>query len=313
MKDMMRLFSSVLLLFFINSAYSQYVNITNPQKPAEYRVMSFNIRRGGSEPEDRYLWKNRKENVAKMFSAFKPDIIGLQEALKSQISDITRMLGSFYKWFGKGRKNPHNPFRPDKSEYTPLFYNKNKFDVVDHGTFWLNPKKQPGKTGWGATVNRICTWGKLKDKRNGNILLIFNTHLDHRSAAAREGGLDLIIREARSKIVSQSDALVVMGDLNEQLAPGTGIHKVINNSQRRMFDSKELAKKRLGASGTAFAKGWLGDLHTIDFIFVNDKELFDIKQYLVIDYIDKVISDHNAIAIDFNLRKQPNVISAPKK
>ena len=65
-------------------------------------------------------------------------------------------------------------------EYAPLFYRKDKYEVLDSNTFWLaeNPDSV-GMMGWDAVCVRIATWAKFKDKATGKIFMAVNTHFDH--------------------------------------------------------------------------------------------------------------------------------------
>ena len=78
------------LFFFLNLlvALSVIAQISN------LKVMTFNIRY--NNPADSiYSWDNRKEMVTDVIKSYKPDIIGIQEALKDQVRDLQNMLKEY--------------------------------------------------------------------------------------------------------------------------------------------------------------------------------------------------------------------------
>ena len=76
--------------------------IAQPRSQAQsLRVMSFNIRY--DEPRDGVnAWANRKQKVADVIRFHKADLVGVQEALLSQLRDLERSLPDF-AWCGVGR------------------------------------------------------------------------------------------------------------------------------------------------------------------------------------------------------------------
>ncbi|MBD3267707.1 endonuclease [bacterium] len=170
------------------------------------RVMTFNIRY--NNPGDGInAWPNRKDHVADMFKKHKADLAGLQEALMGQIEDLEQRLPG-YAWIGVGRDDGKKA-----GEFSPIFYRKNRFEVLQHDTFWLS--KTPDRAGtssWNSACNRVCTWGKFKNKQSGKVFYLFNTHLDHRSQEARDEGIQLIVK--RTQKYAKQAPTVLTGDLN---------------------------------------------------------------------------------------------------
>ena len=152
------------------------------------KVMSYNILCKGS-PRSRY-WTNRKELVAGLIRSIKPDTFGLQEA---HIRWMNFFKSAFpeYGFVGAGREDGKQ-----KGEYAPVFYRKDCFDLLSHGTFWLSDTPEvPGK-GWDADWERICTWAVLCEKDTGKTVAHMNTHLDHKGLEAQKNGALLIAEKA---------------------------------------------------------------------------------------------------------------------
>ena len=65
--------------------------------------------------------------------------------------------------------------------------------MKEDGYIWINENKSEGKVGFGATLPRYFTFliieqiGKEKE-----LILVVNTHLDHKVAKAKEEGVRMI-------------------------------------------------------------------------------------------------------------------------
>ncbi|MEM6646242.1 MAG: endonuclease, partial [Bacteroidota bacterium] len=164
----MRYFVSLLLLLCLahQPAVAQ-------EEALMVRAMSFNIRY--NNPGDGiHAWPNRADDAAAAIAFWDADVAGLQEALRGQINDLSMRLPG-YAWLGVGRDDGG-----DTGEFSPIFYKRDRFNVVTHGTFWLSPTPdEVGSRGWDAALPRIATWAHLQDKTTRASLLVVNTHFDH--------------------------------------------------------------------------------------------------------------------------------------
>lgn len=170
------------------------------------RVISYNIRynnpRDGSNG-----WPYRKERVAALLQNYAPDLIGLQEVLKDQLDDLVARLPAF-AWVGLGRDDGQTA-----GEYAPIFYRRDRFDLVRAGNFWLSETPhQPGTLGWDADCVRIATWARLHHKASGNTLLMLNTHFDHQGEQAQVESA-LLLRRFLNDPAQRIPALIT-GDFN---------------------------------------------------------------------------------------------------
>jgi endonuclease/exonuclease/phosphatase family metal-dependent hydrolase len=171
-----------------------------------FRVMTFNIRY--DNPSDgENSWPKRKDKVASMVTLYEADIVGMQEALRRQIDDLAERLPNF-AWMGVGRQDGKNG-----GEFTPIFYRRDRFEVLDKGDFWLSPTPDvAGSRGWDAALPRIATWAKFTDKHTGQPFFVFNTHFDHMGRTARLESAKLLRKRAIE--MAKDHAVIVMGDLN---------------------------------------------------------------------------------------------------
>lgn len=157
---------SALLCLSMLSSCTEKDNLNADQFMAgvQIKALSFNIR--FDNPDDGYTsWVNRRLEAAKFLDIQDPDIIGLQEVLKNQLDYIDKRL-SGYDYVGVGRDDGIAA-----GEFTPVFYNNDRFGLMDSGTFWLS--EMPGKPsmGWDTQINRISTYAFLKDQKTRKDIL----------------------------------------------------------------------------------------------------------------------------------------------
>ena len=174
--------------------------------PTQIRVMSYNIRLGVANDGDN-SWDIRKPATPAMLRDIKPDVFGVQEAYGFQIDYIVEQCPE-YKAVGVGRDDG-----VEKGEHMSVFYNSEKIELVDWGTYWLSETPDVPSYGWDAVCRRTATWTLLKEKKSGKQFFFVNTHLDHKGVEARKNGLALIY----SKIQDMNPdgwPMVLTGDFN---------------------------------------------------------------------------------------------------
>ena len=84
----------------------------------ELNVMSFNIRRGTAK-DGRNHWIFRRSMVHEVLSYYRPDVLGLQEALDFQMAEISGMLPG-YKQVGIGNQGGSKQ-QPDDPNWNPEY------------------------------------------------------------------------------------------------------------------------------------------------------------------------------------------------
>jgi endonuclease/exonuclease/phosphatase family metal-dependent hydrolase len=190
---------------------------------AVINVLTYNIR--FANPDDApNTWDQRKEKVFSLVSEAKPDIFGIQEALKAQVSDFEKAFPGFTR-IGVGRDDGK-----EAGEYSPLFFNSKKFNLVSSGTFWLSQTPSvAGSRGWDAACNRLVTWIQLKDKKSKALFFVFCTHFDHMGEIARRNSASLLLHAVDS--LSGYNPAVVLGDFNA--IPGSEPYNLITDFSNR--------------------------------------------------------------------------------
>lgn len=124
------------------------------EKKTDVRWATFNIRY--DNPQDSLNnWQYRKDRVCQFIKDHELDIVGMQEVLHNQFQDLRAGLPE-YDGIGVGRDDGKTA-----GEYAPLFYRKDKYEVLDSNTFWLaeNPDSV-GMMGWDAVCVRIAPLGQ---------------------------------------------------------------------------------------------------------------------------------------------------------
>ena len=172
----------------------------------ELTMMTFNIRYDTASDGDN-AWPNRKELVAATIREQKPDVVGLQEALRHQLDELVKALPE-YGEIGVGRDDGQT-----KGEYAAILYRKDRLKLDERGTFWFSEEPDtPGSNAWDQACPRICTWARLLDQQIDRGVYVYNVHLDHVSATGRMQSIRILSRRAQGR--THNDPVVVMGDFN---------------------------------------------------------------------------------------------------
>ena len=167
------------------------------------RIMSFNLLCGGPGIKE---WYPRSPLVIRTIYKADPDTLGVQEAHIGWIKALRSCLPE-YDYVGIGRNDGK-----EDGEFSAVFYKKEKFDLLDSGSFWLSEThEKPGK-GWDAACIRICSWAKLREKETGKVFVHLNTHLDHRGKVAMQKGAQLAA--ARGTAIAGDAPAFFTGDFN---------------------------------------------------------------------------------------------------
>jgi endonuclease/exonuclease/phosphatase family metal-dependent hydrolase len=180
--------------------------------PIRLVVMTFNVRTAwGSDGVN--AWDNRRELALKVIHTTAPDILGTQEALLSQVDDLSAGLPGFDH---VGRLRSDSPF----DETNTIFFRADRFELLADDSFQLSDT--PDVIGSTFSENqgnpRIVTWVRLRQRASGREFMVFNTHWDTASVD------DIPLRSAAltaSRVTSIRAGLpaVLSGDFNS--TPGS--------------------------------------------------------------------------------------------
>ncbi len=232
-------------------------------------------------------WQYRKDSVCRYIKDKVIDIFGMQEVKHNQLVDILAGLPD-YGYVGVGRDDGK-----EGGEYSPLFYRKDKFDVLDGNTFWLSQyPDSAGFIGWDGACPRIASWAKFRDKGTGKVFMGVNTHFDHVGVVARREAALLIIDRIK-EIVGDKPA-VVTGDFN--VNDQAEAYRTMTGNEFVLKDAYKMTDDNEGPAYTFhdFGRLPLADREKIDFIFVTPQiKVEKTEIYQNPETKTGHISDHN--------------------
>ena len=273
------------------------------------KIMTYNIRRMGNDPVE-HQWDNRKSLVFNTIKSLEAAVGGLQEvAVGQQYDDLIKEL-SGYKLFGEDRNKYKagwwwqkfvTSWTSAKNECNPIFYDPNKVELIEQGTFGINPY---GKIFMHATLPRIVTWGRFKDKTMNNEFLFYNTHLSTSGIKKFEGSeeirskqVDLILDhvQQQEKKLSKNTPIFIVGDFNTEMKG-----EIKEKFEKYGFAlAKDKAQRKEGPDHTR--TGWNDkQLKEIDHIMVKNADV--LKHKVVENKEGKYPSDHRPVAAEVVLK-----------
>lgn len=264
----------MLLTSVLSTAPKDFDTENMKDSTSSLTVMSYNIRY--NTPNDGInAWPNRKQQVGTMIGErFGADVAGLQEALKGQIEDLQGMLPG-YDWVGVGRTDGH-----EKGEYSPIFFNSKRLELLATDTFWLSEEPyRPGSKSWDAAITRVATWARFKDKSSGKEFYFVNTHFDHRGEQARAESAKLLMKKVPQ--IAGEAPVVITGDFNAR--PDSEPYQIITGN-KSFRDALHVSQKQPEGPRITFNnwKELAEEGKRIDYIFVNQK----------VQVLNHQISDH---------------------
>lgn len=255
------------------------------------RMITYNIRLNLAS-DGVNAWPNRKDQVCQLLDYHQAEIFGLQEALIDQIKDIEAQMPKF-KYVGVGRDDGKQA-----GEFSPIFYDTDKFKPIRNGGFWLSETPDKPSKGWDAAFNRVCTWIVLKENKSGDKFMVFCTHFDHMGLKAKTESAKLIIKKIK-ELNTEKLPVILMGDFNS--TPETDAYITMTSALK---DSRAISKKPpYGPVGTFNSFNWNAPMkERIDYFFVNDK--VEVKRYAVLtDSKDQRFpSDHQPVLVVLELK-----------
>lgn len=269
-------------------------------------VATYNVRyKNSSDNTAGNGWDARKNYLINLVKFQQPDLLGVQEALNAQMTDLKNGLTD-YGTIGVGRNDGGTG-----GEYSAIFYRKERMALLDYGDFWLSDWPWKASNGFpsqgGSTsYKRICSWGKFFDKVAGVVVYHFNTHMDL-DETNRQQSYFLIKKKIEDMIGSKTVPIIITGDYN---AVQTGDAYQLFHDSGFLLDCYEAASKLFITNGTcpgfnsSSYSSVSGEFRRIDHIFVT--KAFAVNRYGVLnpcyystsgtaDYHLRAFSDHSPV------------------
>jgi endonuclease/exonuclease/phosphatase family metal-dependent hydrolase len=255
----------------------------------DLRVMTFNIRLNIAV-DSANAWPFRKDRCASQILFHEVHLLGVQEALHDQMTDLASRLPRF-RYVGGGRDDGK-----EKGEYSAIFYDTTRLQVLQSNTSWLSLTPEvPGSKSWDAAITRIVTWAKFRDRKSKKIFFAFNTHFDHIGQVARRESSKIILNLVKQ--VAGNTPAVITGDFNATPADEPIAVIMDKANPLHLTDSKEKSlTPHYGPTGTfnGFRSKEVND-EPIDYIFL--KGNWKVKNHATISqtWQGKFASDHFAV------------------
>lgn len=256
------------------------------------KLMSYNIRGTGHKGDTGELaWDARKEASIRMIGQERPDVIGFQEPKNEQLAYLIEQLPD-YAHVEAGRDQGIS----SEGEHLLVMWLRDKYDLVDHGHFWLSETPGEVSRGWDAKNRRITVWVCLRDKESGKRFYYFNTHLDHKGHEARRRGALLNVRMMR-RIAGKRVPAFISGDMNSELGQKTGAYlEAYTAWLDSAHDAAPVHDDRPSFNGFGKIRA-----RTLDYIYFRNAEALRYETVDGTDYGVRYISDHYPILCTFRL------------
>lgn len=308
-KSIIRLIITLSIIFSVMSStfLSGCKDNTEEQKtpsPNTIKVLSYNVKVFDALQEllqTEISFSKRKVRLAyRVLEEFPyPDVIGLQEFTTDHMDEIFANFSGHYgivTYYREGGfENPKVlSFGAKRDEASPILYRKDKFELVEHGCYWLSDTPDVvGSSTWGAEHVRICTWVRLKIIETGVEFVYYNTHLNWGEAQYKA---TILLRD----LMPVDVPYFITGDFN--LRPNSSNYALWAES---MIDTRV---SPINMAETPTSNGFDGPDNDsiIDYCFVDKENFLLISHKVLNDDIarfgeGKFASDHYAVVTEFEI------------
>ena len=266
----------------------------------EYKIFNQNVL-GGISAE--HAIANRKYLIKSLIKKYDPDICGFQEcnpwSWRNGDDDMVKLLYPDYVETAKEYSHKN---------CTPLFYKKDKFDVLTSGWILFD--------GLNAADSKSLTYAVFKDKANKTSFCCISTHFwwrydNEKDNRQRERNAEQVYAAASEIIDKFSAPVIVMGDFNS----GTG--KTVNACGYNKMLELGFKDERFLCEQTTDSPTWHeypvrgenGDYcrsfppkYTMDFFFSLGGEKIRHRKFQVLTEEDALISsDHCPLVLTFSV------------
>ena len=232
-------------------------------KGEELNIITYNIRYD-TWFDIFHPWRSRKKNVVDHILSMQCQIIGIQEALPHQLEYLQENMKGF-AYVGSGRRGN------EKSEFTPIFYDLHRIELLQSKTFWLSEHPEvTGSLGWDAVIPRIVTWAMFRDNLTSKEFFVFNTHFANRGRIAKRESAKLLLKKVKE--IAGSGPCLIIGDFNSFPSEEPVQLMVDDCDPNHFIDAKTVSvKPHSGSEGTYTQfRSRAVDKEPIDFIFIKN-------------------------------------------
>lgn len=299
----------LLIALFIGIIALSQIHFADSKKPLKINVASFNVgfcRMAKDIPN----WEGRRNYIMPLVKYHNFDIVGMQEPFSFQIDylekacpeyavagEILRDLSyaDITKFSPKGIENVR---RMCRNMNNPIFYKRNKFDLLEHGKFYFASDQNKAELGFGKSFDAIrsCIWAKFREKKTGKEFYFFNLHLCVRKFKQyHKPAMELLVKKIGE--ITKGNPFFITGDFNEFYSDEASTYLrelgIVN-------DARQVAKFRYGTHKGTYNDYTLKSTNDnpIDFIYAS-KNIVVNRFATITDHYDGIaISDHYPIVAE---------------
>ncbi len=282
----------------------------NTEKTASYRVIFNNIYGNFDQTLHPIVTRNRM--IIEQLLEFSPDVLGFQECSQSSrgASSVARALAA--EGYAEVEVEVTNS---DKNNYTPLFYLKDRFTVVDSGYVYYDNTNRSG----GKDASKSITWAVFEDKSTGDRFAAASTHYCYIPAdiggdAQRENDSRVLVDTAKKIYDKYNCPIIAGGDLNCR-ATSTAFDILLKGGFKKAFTIAESSDdtktnhaypeydKELKLY-TKYTVPPTGNLASIDHAAFYGSDKVTVKTHDVLTCRHFLMSsDHCPVMVDFDIKK----------
>ena len=252
--------------------------------PPPVTLITWNIERGYDAGDNSDEWPQRKRALQTILESEHPAIFCAQEVTEDQFAFLKKL------W-----PNYEQAGRPDtqaKPERVAIFFDAQRFKLVESGTFWFGETPDQPSPTWDNSPNRCCTWIRLEDRATERNLRIFTAHFPHSHNAQEKCARLLTARIAQ---IHPEEPMVLCGDFNN--GPGSTPWKII--AENGLMNCERAAGFVPGSKTWQFhGKA----LFCLDGIFASPQ--WEVKNFRVLNKAIEGIfpSDHFGLAVELHFK-----------
>lgn len=273
-----------------------------PVKEGAHRIISANILLASPANEGKPgSWAHRRALAVQTLKYYKPDILCLQEVLKSQAEDFESDFPDFHHLGFADAFMDKNAVGYHGVAKNVILFRKDRYALTGAGSYWLSETPLiAGSRSWDSRSSRHVNFVRLKDRSTGREFRVLNTHFDHKGQTARENAAAMINEEAAQ--YNADFPQILCGDFN-----ATASNQAIISLQQAGWTNTYAALHGPEDPGRTF-HNLLGDAYAlekkggqIDFIFTRGALRTSQAAILKDHENDRYPSDHYFMLADLEL------------
>lgn len=139
----------------------------------DFSVMTFNVMCDFCHKVEADVYSKRKNFIQATLQSHRSDLIALQEVrLGSQVEELFKDMSEYELFYTDSLLMSYAD--------PAIAVNKKKFEVLDHGNFWLGPREGKFTLGWKLALPRQTLWVKVKSLEDDQTFIFITSHFDNR-------------------------------------------------------------------------------------------------------------------------------------